>query len=134
MPLSAYLSCYGSELAPLSEGPPQVLGDGKTFTGFGTNIYCAIVLAHIKRARNTGFFCSNTLFHNDEVDKEGSETCCLNTPWCGVSISDWLLYPRSHTPRGWACDLAGFCSLHMRTTQLDLNKEINLAQWRLGTI
>ena len=133
MPLTAYLSCYGSELAPLSEGPPQVLGD-KTFTGFGTNISHAIVLAREKRARNTGFFCSNTLFHNDEVDKEGSETCCLNTPWCGVSISDWLLYPRSHTPRGWACDLAGFCSLHMCTTQLDLNKEIGLAQWRLGAI
>ena len=69
MPLTAYLSCYGSELALLSEGPPQVLGD-KTFTGFGTNISHAIVLAREKRARNTGFFCSNTLFHNDEVDKE----------------------------------------------------------------
>ena len=109
-----FKSCSSGSL-PTSGGAPLAPSDGEAFPGFGAIMSRAIVLASKNAHGTQESFCSQTLLHIDEEDKEASERRCLNTPWCGMSMPEWLLYPPSHTPRGWAWDLACFHSLHMRT-------------------
>ena len=109
-----FKSCSSGSL-PTSGGAPLAPSDGEAFPGFGAIMSRAIVLASKNAHGTQESFCSQTLLHIDEEDKEASERHCLNTPWCGMSMPEWLLYPRSHTPRGWAWDLECFHSLHMRT-------------------
>ena len=115
MSLRAYLQVLQFWIPPHEWGAPLAPSDGEAFPGFGAIMSRAIVLASKNAQGTQESFCSQTLLHIDEEDKEASERRCLNTPWCGMSMPEWLLYPRSHTPRGWACDLVCFHSLHMRT-------------------
>ena len=115
LPELTYLQVLQFWILPHEWGAPLAPSDGEAFPGSSAIMSRAIVLASKNAHGTQESFCSQTLLHIDEEDKEASERRCLNTPWCGMSMPEWLLYPRSHTPQGWAWDLECFHSLHMRT-------------------
>ena len=74
-----------------------------------------IVLAHRNAHGTQGSFCSQSLLHIDEEDKEPQKRGYLYTSWCVVFMPELLLtHDLIYMPLGWASDLASFYSLHMR--------------------
>ena len=93
MSLRAYLQVLQFWIPPHEWGAPLGPSDGEAFPGFGAIISRAIVLASKNAHGTQESFCSQTLLHIDEEDKEALERHCLNSPWCGMSMPEWLLYP-----------------------------------------
>ena len=89
---------------------PQFLYVGKSLEDMGTGVSHAIVLACRNTHGTQESFCSQSLLHIDEEDKEASERRCLNTPWCGVSMPDWLLAHNLKRPKDELVTLERFYS------------------------